>query len=394
MALFSSSFDFSDIVNKYSPTGSLPSFGFNPSAPTSTAGLFSQTPTFQAANTTTRSSYGSPVDALTGGMGVSGLLSYQRPTSIGPGALKGQAYTDAWNNYMRAQSALDSLKPGSMGFGDVSRLPGESDDAYWSRRGTIEKQFNVGTGTGIQSALRNELGLPRMGSTKSSSGGFRGYTTGPSFAPTPINFSRGLPPEQPLSDLPLAEFTKRLAEVNQPEQLAALAERYNAPQRQAFESYLPEFRPSLAGLGGLARSLIAGNITPATSQQIARSSAATNFRTGLFGGGLGRGLTLRDFGLSSLAAQQAGADLLGKSVGLAEQAMRVTTPVSAASLMVNPQEVFQTVMNQAQANQTIAYQNLLNAWQSQPLPGQYVLGRGFQTYTPGVYSSTRPTLPG
>jgi len=52
------------------------------------------------------------------------------------------------------------------------------------------------------------------------------------------------------------------------------------------------------------------------------------------------------------------------------------------------------VMNQAQANQTIAYQNLLNAWQSQPLPGQYVLGRGFQTYTPGVYSSTRPTLPG
>lgn len=236
-----------------------------------------------------------------------------------------------------------------------------------------------------------KFGKTRPSTSRISSGGAMPQLIA---GPTTIEFSRGVAPTLQGLELPMEEFTRRLEQVNQPEQLASLAERYNAPTRQAFESYLPGFRSNLAALSGLAQDALVGRLPLPVTQEIARSTAQANLQTGLFGGGLGRRLTARDLGRSVLELQQTGADLLGRSVGLTQQAMQLATPISVANLMVSPQQVYDTMMSQAQYNQQIANANLLNAWQSQPLPGQYVLGRGFQTFTPGQYASTRPLAPG
>lgn len=247
----------------------------------------------------------------------------------------------------------------------------------------------------------SETGQTASGVTaapKSSGGGGGGGGGGPAggfqIGPGPtIEFSLGQAPELKGLELPYDEFARRLSEVNQPEQLAGLAERYNAPTKQAFESYLPQFRSSLAALGGLAQDYLGGRIPTPVAQQIGRATAAANLQSGLGGGGLGRSLVARDLGKTSMELQQLGANLFGQSVGLAQQGMQMATPISVANLMVSPQTVFETAMKQAQYNQQMANANLINAWQSQPLPGQYVLGKGYQTFTPGQFSTTRPTNP-
>ena len=256
----------------------------------------------------------------------------------------------------------------------------------------IYESTSPGAFTSMQPSTQAAKYKPTRASTSNVKwGGHMPTPVAPSAGP--LEFSRGESPKLAELQVPYEDFTKRLSEVNQPEQLAGLAERYNAPTRQAFESYLPQFRPGLAALGNLAYDYLGARIPASVAQGIARSTAATNLQTGLAGGGLGRGLTARDFGLTALNLQQTGADLLGRSVGLTQQAMQLASPVSVANLMVSPQQVFDTLTSQAQYNQQIANANLLNAWQSQPLPGQYVLGRGFQTFTPGQYSASRPADP-
>jgi hypothetical protein len=66
-----------------------------------------------------------------------------------------------------------------------------------------------------------------------------------------------------------------------------------------------------------------------------------------------------------------------------------------ASKMISPERVFDTLVTQAQYNQQIATQNALNAWQTQPIPGQFDVSRGQYVGTkPGTYSDTRPLAPG
>jgi hypothetical protein len=210
----------------------------------------------------------------------------------------------------------------------------------------------------------------------------------------PLDFYRGPIPELKSLDIPYEEFTKRFGEVNNPEQLAALAERYNAPTQKAFQAYLPQFSSSLAALGGLAQDYLGGKIPLSTSQNIARSTAAANLGTGLGRGGLGRNLTARDFGLQSINLQQQGADLFSRSVGLAQQGMQMSSPVSTASLMVGPQSIYDTMTSQAQANQQLANQNLLNAWQSKALPGQFDITTGqYVGYQPGQRTQYAPLTP-
>lgn len=66
-----------------------------------------------------------------------------------------------------------------------------------------------------------------------------------------------------------------------------------------------------------------------------------------------------------------------------------------ASKMISPERVFDTLVTQAQYNQQIATQNALNAWQTQPIPGQFDIKRGqYVGFEPGTYSSSKPRLPG
>ena len=219
--------------------------------------------------------------------------------------------------------------------------------------------------------------LPRgpWSGSRPSSGGGTSYSAGPSFGGSlpPIEFSLGPAPElQPLN----IDW----------EQMGQRAMQANAPFRQQFQQMTPGLEAGIKSSLATAQQQLAGQVPADVAQQIARSSAAAGLRGGYAGGGIGRNLTARDFGLTSLDLQKAGSDLLARSSALAQQAMQAQAPIS-------PSMVFGEALSQASANQQLANQNLLNAWQGQPLPGQYVLGKGFQSFTPGQYLSSRPTDP-
>ena len=210
----------------------------------------------------------------------------------------------------------------------------------------------------------------------------------------PLDFFLGPAPEMKKLDIPLEEYSKMLGKVNNPEELAALTERYNAPTQKAFQSSMPFFDASMAALGGQALDALRGRVSQDTAQSIARSAAGANLGSGLGGGGLGRNLTLRDFGRSSMDAVSQGADLFSRSVGLAQQKQAMAAPISMANLMVNPAAIYDTLLTQAQSNQNIANANLMNAWQSQARPGQFDITKGkYVGYQPGSYSATRPLTP-
>jgi len=194
--------------------------------------------------------------------------------------------------------------------------------------------------------------------------------------PAPLEFYLG--PAPTLTDLNLnyEEMGKRAMEANKP-----FAEQYRqfAPQTEAGTRALSQAGATMA-TGQLSRDMVG---------QIGRGAAALGFSSGLGGrSGIGRNLLARDLGLGSLQVQQQGADLLSKSSMLAQQAMQAMTPIAVGS-------VFDTAANQASVNQQIANQNLLNAYQTQALPGQFDIKTGsFVGYQPGSRVTTRPLAPG
>jgi len=219
-------------------------------------------------------------------------------------------------------------------------------------------------GGGGSSSARRSTG-PRLGSG--------GATVMPGQAP--MEFYIG--PAPTLKDLNLnyEEMGKRAMEANKP-----YAEQYRqfAPQTEAGARALSQAGSTYA-TGQLSRDM---------AGQIGRGAAALGFSTGLGGrSGIGRNILARDLGLGSLQVQQQGADLLAKSSALAQQAMQAMNPIS-------PNEVFSTAANQASINQQIANQNLMNAWQTQAMPGQFDITKGqYVGYQPGTYSSTKPLTP-
>jgi len=190
----------------------------------------------------------------------------------------------------------------------------------------------------------------------------------------PLNFYLGPAPTLQNLNLDYQEMGRRAMEAN-------------APYKQQYEQMLPGLGAGLKAIGQVANQQIAGQIPLDVAQQIGRSSAAAKLGAGIAGGGLGRNLTARDLGLSSLQLQQSGADLLAKSSNLAQQAMQAMSPIA-------PGQVFGEAVNQASINQQIGNQNALNAWQSQATPGQFDVTKGqFVGYTPGSYSSAPPVAP-
>ena len=188
--------------------------------------------------------------------------------------------------------------------------------------------------------------------------------------PQPLDFYIGPAPTLQNLNLDYQEMGRRAMEAN-------------APYKQQYEQMLPGLGAGLKAIGQVANQQIAGQIPLDVAQQIGRSSAAAKLGAGIAGGGLGRNLTARDLGLSSLQLQQSGADLLAKSSNLAQQAMQAMSPIA-------PGQVFGEAVNQASINQQIANQNALNAWQTQGLPGQFDISRGqYIGYQPGTYSQYR-----
>jgi len=287
-----------------------------------------------------------------------------------------------WNNYLRAGRLAESLRPGSSDYGSAVQLPGESDKDYWNRRGTIEDQYNTWRGAtqSLSSALNQELGVNNRTKSAPSRGGggtFYGGGGGPrgqQMAEQPLNFYLGPAPTLQGLNLDYQEMGRRAMEAN-------------APYKQQYEQMNPGLYAGLKAMGQLANQQLAGQVPLDVAQQIGRSSAAAKLGAGISGGGLGRNLTARDLGLSSLSLQQSGADLLAKSSALAQQSMQAMMPIAAG-------QVFGEAVSQASINQQIGNQNLINAWQSQATPGQFDISKGmFVGYQPGTYSATQPLTP-
>jgi hypothetical protein len=269
------------------------------------------------------------------------------PTDLFPkGSALGTSYTPSmFGPSQDYSSVFNQAAKGYSGGPSISGVPG-------------------GGGSGSRSAARSTG--PRLGS-------------GGSYVmpgePPPLDFYLG--PAPTLQDLNLnyEEMGKRAMEANKP-----YAEQYRqfAPQTEAGARALSQAGSTYA-TGQLSRDM---------ASQIGRGAAALGFSTGLGGrSGIGRNILARDLGLGSLQVQQQGADLLAKSSALAQQAMQAMNPIS-------PNEVFSTAANQASINQQIANQNLMNAWQTQALPGQFDIRKGqYVGYQPGTYSTTKPLTP-
>jgi hypothetical protein len=202
-------------------------------------------------------------------------------------------------------------------------------------------------------------------------GGGGGYAGSPQ---APLDFYKGPAPTMQGLNLDYQEMGRRALEAN-------------TPYKQQYEQMNPGLYAGLKSMGQLANQQLSGQIPLDVAQQIGRSSAAAKLGAGISNSNLGRNLTARDLGLSSLQIQQSGADLLARSSALTQQAMQAMNPIS-------PNQVFDTASSQASYNSQIANQNLMNAWQSQGLPGQFDITKGqFVGYTPGSYSSAPPVAP-
>ena len=269
------------------------------------------------------------------------------------------------------------------------------------KQGTRGQSYRALEGGGyVNQSGEKVSGFSTPGKSSGGGGGGGGGGAPQMAAAAPMDFFRGLAPEMKKLDIPLEDYTKMLGKVNNPEELAALADRYNAPTQKSFDSDLPFFNASMSALGGQALDALSGRVSKTTAQSIARSAAQANLGSGLGGvmmgamGGIARSATLRDFGRASMDAVSHGADLFSRSVGMAQQKRAMASPVSTANLMVAPGAIYDTLITQAQNNQNITNANLMNAWQSQALPGQFDITTGkYVGYQPGQRTTYRPNTP-
>jgi len=290
----------------------------------------------------------------------------------------------SYEEYSYDRSLQDSRNPGSMLYGQIPRAPGQNWNEWMGQQDAFNKTY---TGFGIPTARAaatqrdNPSGISGGSIRRSSVGG--GYGGGVARGspismsqPAPLDFYLGPAPTLKGLDLDYKEMGKK-------------AMKANAPFAARFTSYVPGLQGGTAALSELGKNMLSGRLSKEMVGEVGRGAAALGFSTGLGGRlGIGRNILARDLGLSSLQLQQQGSDLLAKSAAIAAQAMQAMTPIS-------PTEVFSTAANEASVNQQIANQNLLNAYQSQALPGQFDIRTGsFIGYQPGSRVTTRPVAPG
>jgi len=297
-------------------------------------------------------------------------------------------FKDGYSQRMYEQAAREAVTPGSMGYGDLPQMPNESWNDWKQRQSDFENAF--GNGSGIATggnAMNKILGLDSA-SRASRSGGGGGMGSrggggvsygggGPSMSAQgrPIEFYLGPTPTLEQLNLNYEELGKRAMETN-------------APYAQQYQQWAPGAQAGTAALSNLGATMSTGQLSRDMAGQVGRGAAALGYSTGLGSrSGIGRNLLARDLGLSSLQVQQQGMDFLNKSSLLAQQAQQAMSPIA-------PTEIFGTAANQASYNNQIQNQNLLNAWLSQGLPGQFDITKGqYIGFQPGTYSATRPLDP-
>jgi hypothetical protein len=257
-----------------------------------------------------------------------------------------------------------------MTYGSLPRAPGEEWNAFMGRQSAFERGLGS-SGPGLSSgraAMDAALGrTSTMRSSPSRSGGIGGGGGG---GGAPMRFSRPLtpPPELQTMPIPYAETQQRMMEVNPAEKLIAQSQALNVPYQAEFQRLFPQFQSGLLSAGQQAVSLLSGQSPRDITQQIGRNAAQLGYSGFGYAGGRGGlvgNILPRSFGLTSLDMMNRGADLLGRTLGLTQQAMATTMPVSPLQFAVAPSQVFDTLTAQAQYNTEIAHQNALNKWFAQ-----------------------------
>ena len=277
---------------------------------------------------------------------------------------------------MRAESVRESLRPGSMNYGQVQRLPDEGWNEWLGRKSAANDMFGGFAGSGLTNALRGEQGLSSGRSVGGrglrSSGGGGGMVMG---QPEPLDFYRGPIPTAEEINLNYEETGRRAMEAN-------------TPYRQQYQKLVPGTEAGLLKMSELANTQLSGQLDRSMIGNIGRQAAQLGYGTGLGSrSGIGRNDLVKSLGLSTLQVQQGGADLLTKSSQLAQQAMQAMSPIS-------PGQVFGEATSLAAYNSQIRNQNRYNTYQSQALPGQFDITTGsFVGYQPGSRVTTRPIAP-
>jgi hypothetical protein len=307
-------------------------------------------------------------------------FGYTPQYGSGKGSFGGYA---SYEDYSYARGLKDAMTPSSMSYGKLPHNPNLSWNENLDRQSQFEDMYSTSMGiSDPRSAMRNYMGVKPAPSTRSSGGGGGGGGSRggggaiPIGQPAPLEFYLGPAPTLQELNLDYAEMGKRAMEAN-------------APFAEQYKQFAPQTQAGARALSEAGAQYATGQFSRDMASQIGRNAASLGFSTGLGGrSGIGRNILARDLGLGSLQVQQQGADLLAKSSALAQQAMQAMAPIS-------PNEIFSTAANQASVNQQIANQNLLNAYQSQALPGQFDIKTGsFVGYQPGARVTTRPVAPG
>lgn len=154
-----------------------------------------------------------------------------------------------------------------------------------------------------------------------------------------------------LAELPdTAKAIAEMDKLNAPGRLTALASQMNAPFKAQFDAYMPMFDENMGILNNLTTSYLRGQVPADVVDQISRQAAATGMQTGLFAGGLGRNLALRDLGLNSLQMQQQGMQMLQTSAQIAQGVMGATMPFTGKEFITDPTSIYRTMAETNLAN--------------------------------------------
>lgn len=317
---------------------------------------------------------GSVTNLFTGGMDLS---QFGRP-SLDASNYKSQESKDAWNNYMAAQGVRESLTPGSMGYGTIRQLPGESWNDWQSRSSAASDMFGGGlTGSGnLATALRREQGLLSGGSSSRSSGGGISYGGGggAGVPQGPSDFYMGPFPTLVKQDIPWQEAGKRVQEAN-------------APFMAEYERATPGQEATLRSLSFGGADLAGGNIPLSVLQASQRANAQAGYRSGLGVGGRAGGIQMRAGARDILSTSL---DLMKQSAQIAASIPSILNAANQAKYQIAPANVFDAFTSQVSQNAQLANQQLISDWMNQPKPGQFDITTGsFVGLQPGSRTTRR-----
>lgn len=173
------------------------------------------------------------------------------------------------------------------------------------------------------------------------------------------------PVQLPDASTGFADFFKQAGQIDP---MSAFLGRVNDVDNAAYRERLGQVDPNLIGnvskAGEKIGEFIEGKLPEDVSRAVARASAERAVAGGFgAGSGMGRNLTARDLGLTSLSLMDRGMGMLRNQMGLAQ----ALTPANATvgSMMMTPGQFLQRQDQQALANSSAANQNAAAGYQNQ-----------------------------